>query len=647
MEKPLFLIKNALSLAILLTLISHPAIVTLLPAFAQSTGTISGGVTSLKTGMGIFEAAVSAVGPSQQVTTTDSQGYYIVSGLAPGPYAIGVSASGYVGKSIPPFFIYPTGNTLPDFRLNMLSIRGRVYNASMPDIGIAEANITIGDYFIIANSSGHYEWLDLSDGIYAVTASAPGYSNQSKSVAVSTGVTIVSNFELSSVPLGRIFGTVEDSSTHQGLSQATVRISRGSFEKSTNTGQDGQYSMENVPAWVFWKVEVYKVGYEAQSGTAAVQSGATTTLDFELVPFGKICGTVKDQGTNQPLVGAVVKADSEFFNTTDSNGYYNMFVLGRTQAYTVTASSPGYASSSQSVKVSAGKTFTANFLLQAVPRGKIIGLVKDAKTGYGISGAIVTADGYSNTTDRNGDYTLSNVLAWTYTISVSASGFASDSKQRTVPSGGSIGADFQLNPYTKIHLEPYLDFGNPGQSFNLNVDTSDSRFVYSWEIYLWWDPTLFDASGVIEGSFLKGPFGNRTIQLSSETYPNEGVIHVRGWSTLSTPDKGVSGNGTLATITYQVKAKGICSIALTSAMLFDPHGFPIFPNAIEGALFRTLKGDVNNDGIVNNLDLVAYRLAFGSEPGDPNWNINADADRDKIIGAHDLYHIGKDYGKST
>jgi hypothetical protein len=643
MKKPLLLIKNMLFVAILFTLMSHPAIVTLLPAFAQSTGTISGRVTNSKTGVGISQAVVSAVGPSERAGTTDSQGNYTISGLAPGPYDVAASASGYVSES-KSSFIYPSGNAPLDFILSMLSIRGIVYNASIPNQGIAEANITIGDHFILANSTGHYGWLDLLAGTYTMTASAPGYASQSKSVTVSTGVTRVEDFALGSIAPGGVSGAVKDSTTKQGLYLATVRISRGSFQKLVNTGQDGQYSMKNVPAWPYWTVDAYKTGYVAQSIVIAVGSGATATQNFDLVPFGIISGAVKDPAS-QPIAGALVKADSVFFNTTNSNGYYSIFVLAGT--YTVTASAPGYVKSQSNIIVSEGKTTTANFVLQPVPPGRIVGLVTDAQTGYAIADAVVTADMYSNTTDVNGNYVLSNLPAWTYTVHVSASGFVNDSAPRTVSSGKSIRADFVLSPYTRIHLEPYLNFGNAGQSFNLRINISEARSVYSWETYLWWDPTLFDASEVIEGSFLKGPFGNRTTQLLNETYPNEGVIYVRGWSDLSTRDNGASGNGTLATITYHVKAEGICSIALTSAMLFDPNDSPIFPNAFEGALFRTLKGDVNNDGTVNNLDLVAYRLAYGSEPCDPNWNINVDADRDQIIGAHDLYHIGKDYGKST
>jgi len=586
MKTPSFLSKRKLLCALLMVLLLHLVIVGVRLVFGQSTGTISGRVVNMETGMGIFGATVSANGPSQQVNATDSNGYYTISGLAPGPYVIVASASGYLSQSYA-LFVYETANpSLPDFRLHLLSIMGRVYDSSTPSIGIAEANVTIGEHFVLTNSTGYYEILDLSDGSYAVAATAPGYTNESQLVTVSPGVSTVADFGLSQVAPGTISGTVTDSSTNEGLYQATVRVSRGSFEKLGETDQNGEYTIENVPAWPLWTIDAYKTGYVAQSTTTTVQSEGTSTLDFALTPFGILNGTVKDQVIDQPVAGALVKADSEFLNTTDPNGYYTMFVLaGR---YTVTASAPGYASESQSnVRVSEGETNTQNFALETIPPGSIIGNVTDVKTGSGIAGATVTADGHTNTTDANGNYILSSLPSWTYNVTVSASGYASDSTKRTVPSGGSITAYFMLAPYTRVHLKPYSSTGNLGQSFDLSINISEARLVYRWDVYLWWNPALLDVENVVEGNFLKGPFGNRTTELSFETYPNEGVIHVKGWSTLATPDGGVNGNGTLATITFQIKAKGDCNIDLTSAMLWDPNGFPVFPSAIEGALFET------------------------------------------------------------
>jgi hypothetical protein len=641
-KNPRFLHRKKLLGAVLVELLSLMTVAGFQLVFAQTMGTISGRVVNFETGMGISGAAVLANGPSHRVNATDSNGYYAISNLAPGPYVIAVSASGYLSESYT-LFVYETANPAPpDFRLHLLSIVGRVYDSLTPSIGIAEANVTIGEFFVLTNYTGHYKLLDLSNGAYTVAATAPGYTNQSRLVNVSAGVSAVADFGLSQVAPGTLSGTVTDSSTSQGLYQTTIRVSRGSFEKLGETNQEGQYIIENVPAWPSWIIDAYKVGYMAQSTTAAVQPGETSPLDFALTPFGIINGTVKDQATAQPVAEALVKADSEFLSTTDSNGYYTMFALaGR---YTVTASAPGYASKSQSnVRVVEGKTTTLNFVLPTIPPGSIIGSVTDVKTGCAIAGATVMADGYTNTTDAEGNYVLSSLPSWTYNVTVSASGYISDSTKITVPSGGSITVNFMLYPHTRVHLEPYLNFGEPEECFDLDINLLDARFVYSWEIYLWWNPAIFDATHVVEGTFLKGPFANRTTELSFEMYVNEGVIHAKGWSTLTTPDNGVDGNGTLATITFEIKTRGSCNISVTSAMLFDANGFPMFLPPKGGAVFRTLQGDIDGDGDVDRYDFGTFAGAYGTSPAsNPLCDLDCDGDVDR----YDFGTFAGNYGKT-
>ncbi|MBM3303953.1 MAG: hypothetical protein FJY76_02560, partial [Candidatus Aenigmarchaeota archaeon] len=58
-----------------------------------------------------------------------------------------------------------------------------------------------------------------------------------------------------------------------------------------------------------------------------------------------------------------------------------------------------------------------------------------------------------------------------------------------------------------------------------------------------------------------------------------------------------------------------------------------------------LKGDTNNDARVDIFDLAAVGLAYGSEPGDPNWNPNADvANTVDRIDVFDLATVGKNFG---
>jgi len=55
-------------------------------------------------------------------------------------------------------------------------------------------------------------------------------------------------------------------------------------------------------------------------------------------------------------------------------------------------------------------------------------------------------------------------------------------------------------------------------------------------------------------------------------------------------------------------------------------------------------GDLNNDCVIDGGDLGIVAKAFGSKPGDPNWNPNADFKKDNLIDNYDLEIFKFNYG---
>ena len=49
-------------------------------------------------------------------------------------------------------------------------------------------------------------------------------------------------------------------------------------------------------------------------------------------------------------------------------------------------------------------------------------------------------------------------------------------------------------------------------------------------------------------------------------------------------------------------------------------------------------GDPNDDGIVDIFDVAIVGIAFGSQPGDENWNQAADINQDGIV---DIFDVAK------
>lgn len=146
-----------------------------------------------------------------------------------------------------------------------------------------------------------------------------------------------------------------------------------------------------------------------------------------------IGGQVVDSQTLLPIAGANVSLSPTGKSTlTGANGYFSIGV--DPGSYTVTASSPTYNSASQSVTVVTGQKVTMTFRLVSIAAyGSLNGKVIDSVTGVPIAGATVTlSDGLIRTTDLNGNFSYAIVLNGTYTVTVSAPTYVTQTKSVTI-----------------------------------------------------------------------------------------------------------------------------------------------------------------------------------------------------------------------
>jgi len=70
-----------------------------------------------------------------------------------------------------------------------------------------------------------------------------------------------------------------------------------------------------------------------------------------------------------------------------------------------------------------------------------------------------------------------------------------------------------------------------------------------------------------------------------------------------------------------------------------PLGGDVNPNdntLVDGQVYVKMFGDVNANGHIDLLDLVAAAIAFGSKPGEERWNPQADLVQDGVINVFDL-----------
>jgi hypothetical protein len=160
-----------------------------------------------------------------------------------------------------------------------------------------------------------------------------------------------------------------------------------------------------------------------------------TPTPTPVVGRAAINGQVVDTVTHLAIVGAQVTVNTGASTTSDVNGNFTFSVNGG--SYTLTATATGYNSASQTVSVNGGQTATVTLkLLSLVATGSIKGSVTQGTTTAPVVGATVTlSNGMATATDLAGGFGFPTVLYGTYTLTVSAPNYITQSVSVTVRGG--------------------------------------------------------------------------------------------------------------------------------------------------------------------------------------------------------------------
>ena len=144
-------------------------------------------------------------------------------------------------------------------------------------------------------------------------------------------------------PRGALEGNVTDSSSGNGIVEATVEIS--DLGVSTVTDSSGHYSFASVPVGTY-TVTVSAFGYAQGSASVTINQDETSTQDFALNPLPRhnITFTVKDNNTHWPLYARIeVNGDPEGpFFTDPLTGQAVVSVPDGTYVVNVHAMTGGY-----------------------------------------------------------------------------------------------------------------------------------------------------------------------------------------------------------------------------------------------------------------------------------------------------------------
>ena len=201
----------------------------------------------------------------------------------------------------------------------------------------------------------------------------------------------------------------------------------------------------------------------------------------------------------------------------------------------------------------------------------------------------------------------------------------------------------------KMKVEPSTSTSKKlGDIFNVNITVQDIVNLYDFEFWLYYNTTLLD----IYNPYVQlGPLMSGATIYMFEWNDDLGYVHFA--ARLTSPAPSVNGTGTIAIVTFKVTAASVwpdpdleCTLSLENTKLRTIEGTEV-PHDEVDALYKytPVIGDLDNDGTVDLNDFYIISLAYGSRPGDPNWNRIADLNRDNIINILDLRTAARHYGE--
>ncbi len=220
-----------------------------------------------------------------------------------------------------------------------------------------------------------------------------------------------------------------------------------------------------------------------------------------------------------------------------------------------------------------------------------------------------------------------------------------------------------LSPYIMVapSSQTMSSFPQGNRNCTVAITTDYSGFdIWGYQIRLTYDTSLLQCIQVSNGNLIT-VIEDPTAVFLSRINNTIGEVSAGAYFYYTTPPPyTVSGPGTLATVTFRVLRAGTSALVLqkeTKLQGFDFVNNVVYniiaadehPNNIgQGAVTATI-GDVDGNNTVNAADLTGMRNAYGSRAGpppSPNWNSNCDFHGDNKIEIRDLFHLGKNYGRS-
>ena len=171
-----------------------------------------------------------------------------------------------------------------------------------------------------------------------------------------------------------------------------------------------------------------------------------------------------------------------------------------------------------------------------------------------------------------------------------------------------------------------------GYTFTLNLTVNDFHDLAGWQLHLAFSPVVLKAISVSEGDFLS--MDDRSAFFEAGQIDNA-TGSITGLSGAVIGESGVTGSGTLFSITFEAKAAGEGWLRLSEDRVGASngnrirYGLDIPPVIVESTY------DLNGDGKVNILDLTLVAQNLGND------NPQADVNGDGAVDVFDLIAVAQ------
>jgi hypothetical protein len=140
-----------------------------------------------------------------------------------------------------------------------------------------------------------------------------------------------------------------------------------------------------------------------------------------------------------------------------------------------------------------------------------------------------------------------------------------------------------------VYVDPAESVADPGGSFTVSVSIQDAVDLYSYETKLGFDPNILSVASVDEGPFIRD---QTTSPMGTYWTFIVGADYVYAVDLTLGMYPGVSGNGVLFTVTFNVLDAGTCDLDLYDTILLDSTGTAMSSDSADGYFYTNARADL-------------------------------------------------------